>query len=91
MSYVDKCAAVAQASAMSGKDVERILDEVLSCLGATAKPFTFIAVLREAFGVPIRTLRDVENWHRLNSGGDMTTSEVVAILFPFITQFVEES
>jgi len=54
-------------------------------------PLTFIAALREAFGVPLVVLRDAaEGWAGLNRAGcDIPTDVVVGVLAPYIDQFLE--
>lgn len=89
MSMVEKCASAARATALSGADVVKIIEGIISCLGETVTPFTFIAVLREAFEIPVQTLRGVENWDRLHPQGDMATPEVVSTIGPWITRFSE--
>lgn len=84
MSIVEQCASAARVAALQGAGVEEILEQIVMCLGESLRPIAFIAVLREAFGVPVQTLRDLENWERLHASGDMTTPEVVALLRPWI-------
>jgi hypothetical protein len=84
MSEIENCASVVRNAAQDGLATELILDRIIGCLGEQMGPFTFTAVLWEAFGIPVRTLRDVESWDKASEGGDMTTSEVVSILRPWI-------
>jgi hypothetical protein len=75
--------------AQEGLSSEQLLEHAVSSLGDELTPFTFIACLREAFGVPLFVLRDkVECWAGLGLPGcDVPTSAVVEALEPFVAAF----
>lgn len=87
VSEIEECVGPVQAVAYRGGSVEDVLDAVVGCLGKDLTVFTFIAVLFEAFKVPVRTLREVEDWERIGGPGGRSTGEVTSMLRPWIEGF----
>lgn len=66
--------------------VDGLLEHIASSLGRELSPLTLMAVLKEAFGVPLPILRDgVEGWIGLGRPGcETATDEVAKVLHPYI-------
>lgn len=75
-----------RALAARGVPVDGLLEHIASSLGRELSPLTLMAVLMEAFGVPLSILRDgVEGWKGLGRPGcDAATDEVAKVLHPYI-------
>lgn len=71
-----------------GLQEEDLIEHVASSLGRELSPLTFIAVLGEAFGIPLMVLRDrAEGWIGLDQPGCTTsTGEVAAVLRDYIRE-----
>ena len=46
--------------------------------------------LVQAFGIPLRTIRDIEGWNGFTKNGTMTDQDIDALLAPGIAQYLEE-
>jgi hypothetical protein len=70
-------------------EVEQLMEHAVSCLGSKLSPFSFGVALVKAFGVPVDVLRNrIDGWVGLGLPGcDLSTSEVVAALEPFVAAF----
>lgn len=67
--------------ASRGMPEEALLEHVVSSLGRELSPLTFIAVLREAFDIPLLVLRDrAEGWEGLGQPGCLIPTHVVTDL-----------
>ena len=89
---IERCAFAARTAASQGRDTSAVIQGIVDCLGEGLTPFTFIAVLRLAFDIPVPVLRDVENWQDLATSGDdptMSTEEMLSIIQPWISKVAE--
>ena len=78
--------------ALRGAGVEEVLEHIVSGLGPELSPLTLMAVLMEAFGIPLEVLRDgVEGWERIDREEcDIPTEVVVGVLAPYVSRFREQ-
>lgn len=72
--------------AARGMPVDGLLEHIVSSLGRELSPLALMAVLMEAFGVPLVVLREaVEGWIGLERPGwETPTDEVAKALRPYI-------
>jgi hypothetical protein len=76
--------------ALEGRDAEELLEHAVSALCGELTPFSFIAALRIAFGVPLKFLRDIEGWEGLGLPGNTVQTEQVALTNrPYLASFRE--
>lgn len=47
--------------------------------------------MRHAFGIPLRTVRDIEAWRGLSPEGQLHDDELDMLLAPWIQQFLQQS
>lgn len=70
-----------RALASRGMPEDALLEHVVSSLGRELSPLSFMAVLREAFDIPLLVLRDrAEGWEGLGQPGCLIPTQVVADL-----------
>lgn len=84
---IERCAHAAKSAAVQGRDPREVVQGIVDCLGEGLTPFSYIAVLRLAFDIPVQVLRDVENWQDLAGAGQaatMSTDEMLSIIEPWI-------
>lgn len=81
MSVIEACAAeLRDRCNRTAEFTEADLCFIRDRLGSALTPFTFIAVLREAFSLPVLLLRSVENWKGASTSGEMSTAEAVSLI-----------
>lgn len=84
MFTLEEVAAESRADAAAGASIAQILEGILAALGADYSPFRFIAVLRTAFDVPVRNLKDILDWGRLSEVGTSSTAEAIELVRPWL-------
>lgn len=80
---LEESVAATKADASTGVNVLRVMEDLIAALADDFTPFRFIYILREAFDVPVRNLKEILAWDRIGEGS-IPTATAVELVRPWL-------
>lgn len=95
MKDVTECISLAQSAAVAGQKPHKIALLVLTYLQQRWPMHSPIILLEcslmKAFGIPLRVVRDIEEWRSVSDTGTLSDQDIDELLRPWVLQFLQRS